>query len=151
MCRPTMALLSAGLLMHLMGSEALAQQTHCKAGWPEKIACWAAPSENPHYVGYYVGGGAACGGDRRGPHDGTWGWDYAGCLLPHRVILRWVHCRRYQGGMGAYATDGPEVPNIIPTITHPRESIKAHREERREKKEHREMHSEHGGHSEHSP
>ncbi len=143
MCRIAVALVGAGLMIHLLATEVRAQQTQHGAGCPQKVACWAVLSENDHYVGYYVGGGAAVCGDCRGPCDGTWGWDYEGCLLPHLVILRWVHCRRYQGGTGAYATDGPEVPNVIPTIFHPCESLKAHYEERHEKKAHKETHSEH--------
>jgi hypothetical protein len=71
------------------------------------VACYAVPSDTGHYVGYYVGGGAPCFGDPPCPDEGTWGWDYHGCLLPKKVILGWWHGRRYQGGIGAYRTAGP--------------------------------------------
>ena len=46
--------------------------------------------------------------------DGTWGWDETGChLFRRRVILGWSHGRKYQGGTGAYLTDGPVVPDPI--------------------------------------
>lgn len=82
--------------------------THHRAGYPQEVACYARPSETHAYVGYYVGGGAPCCGEPRHPTEGTWGWDYQGCLLPRRVILCWWHGRCYQGGTGAYKTDGPQ-------------------------------------------
>ncbi len=78
------------------------------SGPPAVRAC-AIPSDTGHYIGYYVGGGKACLGDYPEPCDGTWGWDYRGLLLPHRVFLLWSHGRSYQGGTGAYRTDGPEL------------------------------------------
>jgi hypothetical protein len=82
-----------------------------RAGYPLDIACYAAPSITHSYVGYYVGGGAPCGGRLPGPNEGTWGWDYQGCVLPRRVFLGWWH--RYQGGVGSYRTDGPHIfPHI---------------------------------------
>jgi hypothetical protein len=68
--------------------------------------------ENSHFIGYYVGGGRACGGTPRCCTEGTWGWDYQGWVLPRRVLLYWSHGRRYQGGIGAYKTDGPHVPDL---------------------------------------
>src|SRR5262245_9854175 len=77
-----------------------------RAGNPQNVAWWAVPSEARHDIGYYVGGGAPCRGDARALDEGTWGWDYSGFLLPHRVALNWWHGRRYQGGVGAYRTVG---------------------------------------------
>jgi hypothetical protein len=74
----------------------------------QPVAWWAVPSNNPHYIGYYAGGGAPLRrSEPRGPDDGTWGWDYRGWLISRRVTLGWWHGRRYQGGTGAYRTDGP--------------------------------------------
>jgi hypothetical protein len=65
-------------------------------------------------VGYYVGGGSAWHwGEPRKLNEGTWGWDYKGFGLPKHIALQWSHGRRYQGGTGAYKTDGPPVPNIL--------------------------------------
>jgi hypothetical protein len=33
------------------------------------------------------------------------------------VILGWWRGRKYQGGTGAYATDGPHVPDVIYGVT----------------------------------
>jgi hypothetical protein len=79
-----------------------------RAGHPQDVACWAVPSDTGHFVGYYVGGGAPCRGDPPCPEEGTWGWDYGGCLLPKRVALGWWHGRRYQGGVGSYRINGPK-------------------------------------------
>lgn len=77
---------------------------------PPRIACWAIPSNSKAYAGYYVGGGTAfCWGQPRMEREGTWGWDYRGCWLPHRVFLQWWHGRRSQGGAGAYRIDGPRL------------------------------------------
>jgi hypothetical protein len=77
------------------------------------------PSDTGSYVGYYVGGGCAQPrhAEPRLPDEGTWGWDYQGWFLPRRVILGWWHGRRYQGGTGAYKTDGPQ---FHPTEESPR-------------------------------
>jgi hypothetical protein len=75
------------------------------------VSCLARPSESPHDVGYYVGGGAPCRGDHRLPDEGTWGWDYGGCLIPSRVALLWSHGRHFHGGVGAYRTVGPTKHN----------------------------------------
>jgi hypothetical protein len=61
-------------------------------------------SDTGSYIGYYVGGGAACPGEPRFVNEGTWGWDYQGWLFPRRVMLDWWHGRRYQGGSGHYRT-----------------------------------------------
>ena len=73
------------------------------------------PSTTPGGIGYYVGGGVPLGhGQPRRCDEGTWGWDETGCpWLPTRVRLLWTHGRRYQGGTGAYVTDGPHVPDRI--------------------------------------
>lgn len=81
-----------------------------RAGHPECISGLAIPSNTYHYGGYYVGGGLPLRGD--GPcaaHEGTWGWDYCGILFPKRIALNWGHGLRYQGGTGAYKTDGPKL------------------------------------------
>jgi hypothetical protein len=75
------------------------------------VAWYAHPSETPAYTGYYVGGGSACGGSCHRPEEGTWGWDYKTYFLPRRVVLYWSR-GRYQGGTGAYRTDGPHVPDL---------------------------------------
>jgi len=74
----------------------------------QPIAPWAMPASNSHYVGYYVGGGCACPrrAEGRAVDEGTWGWDYQGWLIPRDIIHGWWH-GRYQGGTGAYGTDGP--------------------------------------------
>jgi hypothetical protein len=104
-------LLGAALGSGLEGGRAAAEATHSRAGCPLQVAWYARPSDTPAYIGYYLGGGSAVGGTHRCCAEGTWGWDYHGCLLPHRVILYWNHWR-YQGGTGAYATEGPPVPNL---------------------------------------
>lgn len=80
-----------------------------RAGWPQHVRRWAHPTDNGHYGGYYVGGGAAWHGHDRFPHEGTWGWDYLRLVFYKRVALGWWHGRRHQGGTGAYATDGPRL------------------------------------------
>ena len=76
-----------------------------------RVAWWAIKSDTGHYVGYYVGGG--CGmphfAEPRRVDEGTWTWDYRGWLVPRRVMLDWWHGRRYQGGTGAYQSDGPKL------------------------------------------
>jgi hypothetical protein len=74
------------------------------------VSCFAIPSNNPRYIGYYVGGGCGCRrkAEPRRPEEGTWGWDYRGALIPRLVDLGWWHGRRYQHGSGAYKTDGPQ-------------------------------------------
>jgi hypothetical protein len=104
-------LMSAGLVSYVGAGPARGEHTDCRAGYPQQVACYARPSDTPKYIGYYVGGGSAVGGTHRFCDEGTWGWDYPGCLLPHRVILYWSHWR-YQGGTGAYRTEGPPVPDL---------------------------------------
>jgi hypothetical protein len=83
-------------------------EAHCRAGWPECVRPRAIPSNNDHYCGYYVGGGAAIFGSGRYIDEGTWGWDYFGITRRRRVALNWWH-GKYQGGVGQYETDGPKV------------------------------------------
>jgi len=79
-----------------------------RAGNPHRFAPWARCQDDRRYVGYFIGGGAAFGGDRRCPHEGTWGWDYR---MPWaKVNLGWFHGRRYQGGEGQYNPDTKNNP-----------------------------------------
>jgi len=88
--------------------------THERAGFPLCLRNRLEPSFTPSVRGNYVGGGAAHGGEPRCWDEGTWGWDDTGCpWLPTRVRLLWTHGLRYQGGPGAYVTDGPNVPDPI--------------------------------------
>ena len=110
--------LSAALL--LVGGAASADPpgnaaAHARAGYPQEVSRFARPSDTGRYVGYPVGGGCAFPrkGDPPGPNDGTWGWDYLGGCFQRRVILHWWHGRRYQGGAGAYETEGPRVLHPI--------------------------------------
>jgi hypothetical protein len=68
----------------------------------------AMPSETKGNVGYHVGGGNPFPhlAEPRRPDEGTWGWDYQGWWLPRRILNGWWHERRYQGGTGAYKSDG---------------------------------------------
>ena len=88
--------------------------THKQAGYPLCISRLAVPSYNDHYSGGFVGGGKAHGGDARCPNEGTWGWDYTPFRPDgHGIFLNWSHGRRYQGGTGRYATDGPHPIHAI--------------------------------------
>jgi hypothetical protein len=89
------------------------EHTHERAGMPLCVSGHAIPTNTPEYVGYYVGGGSCHGGDARCFEEGTFGWDYRGWHLPRRIFLGWNHGRRYQNGTGAYATDGPPVPDVV--------------------------------------
>jgi hypothetical protein len=86
-----------------------------RAGFPRTLSKHVEPGVTPGGIGYYVGGGVCYGrGQGRRRDDGTWGWDDTGCLhFRRRTILGWSQGRRYQGGTGAYFTDGPVVPDII--------------------------------------
>ena len=95
--------------------------THEQAGYPLCVSRLAHPSYNEHYTGGYVGGGKAIGGQGRCGQEGTWGWDYTPFRASgHGVFLDWSHGRRYQGGTGRYATDGPHPIHAIS------EAIKEH-------------------------
>jgi hypothetical protein len=83
-----------------------------RAGNPQWISPLAKPTESPHEEGYYVGGGArekSRRGEERRHNEGVWGTDYTGLIIPKHTNLNWWHGRRYQGGVGAYPTDGPRV------------------------------------------
>ncbi len=83
-----------------------------RAGNPQCISPLAKAHDPSHEVGYYVGGGArerSRHGEPRRAYEGVWGIDYAGHVIPKHVELGWWHGRRYQGGTGSYATDGPKV------------------------------------------
>jgi len=84
---------------------------HQRAGYPQNISWLARLSDTGRYVGYYVGGGSVRPRRAEPPtaEEGTWGWDYQGGCFPRRVNLGWWHGRRYQGGVGAYKTEGPHV------------------------------------------
>jgi hypothetical protein len=87
--------------------------THERAGFPLLLSPCAKPANTPAYVGYYVGGGTGCMGSPRRVEDGTWGRDYQGHWIPRHVMLQWSHGRLYQGGIGAYESDGHPVPDVI--------------------------------------
>jgi len=91
------------------------EDPHCRAGNPQDVAWWARPSNTRASVGYYVGGGCPFPhlGEPRCLHEGTWGWDYQGYLIPRRVILGWWHGRCYQGGIEGYKVDGPPLENPL--------------------------------------
>jgi hypothetical protein len=110
--RGTLALCAAGLFAFAaMPQEPVSSDVHRMAPPLVEIAPWARPSDTGRYVGYTVGGGSANlrKADAPLPEDGTWGWDYQGGWFRRRVILGWWHGRRFQGGTGAYQTDGPAV------------------------------------------
>jgi hypothetical protein len=77
-----------------------------QAGYPHEVSQIAMESYNEHYSGGYIGGGSLFGGHGGCAHVGTWGWDYT--PFHKRIFLNWSDGRRYQGGMGAYKTDGPK-------------------------------------------
>jgi hypothetical protein len=83
-----------------------------RAGNPQCISPLAKPTDSPHEQGYYVGGGAPVKsrrGEARRDHEGTWGVDYTGIIVPKKTNLGWWHGSRYQGGVGSYPTDGPRL------------------------------------------
>jgi hypothetical protein len=82
---------------------------HHRSGHPERLACYAQPSNDCNYSSGYVGGGSQFHGCGRFAQEGTWGRDYCGWLVSHRPWLKWSHGRRNQGGSGAYKTDGPHL------------------------------------------
>ena len=88
---------------------AAAQTCDCRSGYCGQTAWYAAPSDTGHYLGYYVGGGSPCRGEAPLPCEGVWGWDYSGLHFSPRIMLLWNHGVRYQGGPGAYRTDGPQL------------------------------------------
>jgi hypothetical protein len=105
------------------GKPRLIPHTDERAGYPWVLAGHLEPSTTPGGIGYYVGGGVPIGhvlGHREGRRrdEGTWGWDETGSShFRRRMILGWSHGRKYQGGTGAYRTDGPVVPDLIYATT----------------------------------
>ena len=87
--------------------QALSGDFH-RAGNPQCIARFAAPSREKHQGSYYVGGSRAIGGQGRYATEGTWGSDYAPWYS--RVSLNWTHGRRYQDGGGQYEPDRRNQP-----------------------------------------
>jgi len=90
-----------------------------RAGFPRALSGHLEPSVTSGGIGYYVGGGVPRGhGLGRRSEDGTWGWDETGCgHFRRRTVLGWSQGRKYQGGTGAYHTDGPVVPDLIYATT----------------------------------
>jgi hypothetical protein len=85
-----------------------------RAGFPRLLAHHLAPSSTPAGIGYYVGGGVCLGHrEPRFRDDGTWGWDETGCYHFLRRNILGFHGHKYQGGTGAYQTDGPVLPDFI--------------------------------------
>jgi hypothetical protein len=86
-----------------------------RAGWPRTLAGHLKPSVTPGGIGYHVGGGThSRHGEPRAWDEGTWGWDETGgTKFRTRVRLLWSHGRRYQGGTGAYRTDGHPIPDVF--------------------------------------
>jgi len=102
---------------------------HACAGCSMLTRPHAICSSTSHYGGNWVGGGVPCRPPRRASvpacsgtsqtlvlrgeqpfaDEGTFGWDYFGVLFTKRIALNWSHGRRYQGGSGAYQTDGPRL------------------------------------------
>jgi hypothetical protein len=86
-----------------------------RAGEPRLLSGHLEASRTAGGIGYYVGGGVPLGhGEGRRAIDGTWGWDETGSRhFRRRTILGWSQGRKYQGGTGAYRTDGPVMPDLI--------------------------------------
>ncbi|MCY2976069.1 MAG: hypothetical protein NTW52_15545 [Planctomycetota bacterium] len=82
---------------------------HERAGYPLCVGNFAKPSISSDYSVGYVGGGSLFSGFQRFPSEGTFGLDYAGHWFSRKTWLHWSHGRRYQGGAGAYATEGPKL------------------------------------------
>ncbi len=105
---------------HAPGKPRLIPHTDERAGYPRALAGHLEPSATPGGIGYYVGGGvvAVGHGEPRRRDEGTWGWDETGGQhFRRRIILGWSHGRKYQGGTGAYRTDGPVMPDLIYATT----------------------------------
>jgi hypothetical protein len=82
---------------------------HEQAGCAMLIRNRAIPTNTRFYGGYWVGGGLPVKGDGPFTNEGTFGWDYFGMTFNKRIALNWSHGRWYQGGTGAYKTDGPRL------------------------------------------
>jgi hypothetical protein len=96
-------------LLAALGGDAYGHRDadHARAGCAMLVRSRAIPSNTRYYGGYWVGGGAPIKGDDPTLQEGTFGWDYFGMTFTKRVALNWSHGRWYQGGLGAYKTDGP--------------------------------------------
>jgi hypothetical protein len=80
-----------------------------RAGHPQSVAWYAKFSQTKHHSYGWVGGGALFHkSEAPRSNEGTWGRDYH-LFSMHKVWLGWSHGRRYQGGGGAYKTDGPKL------------------------------------------
>jgi hypothetical protein len=101
------------------GNPRFIQHTDERAGYPRSLSGHLKPSRTAGGIGYYVGGGVPLGhGEGRRAIDGTWGWDETGSRhFRRRTILGWSQGRKYQGGTGAYRTDGPVMPDLIYTTS----------------------------------
>jgi hypothetical protein len=89
------------------GASAAGQSGDCRSGNGGQPAWYARASDAGQYTGYPVGGGAPFRGEAPLSGEGVWGWDYEGWHFRPRIALLWGHGRKYQGGAGAYQTDGP--------------------------------------------
>jgi hypothetical protein len=99
-------------LLHALAGDPIGQRAtdHERAGCAMLVRKRAIPSNTYYYGGYWVGGGGLpLFGDDPAIHEGTFGWDYFGMTFTKRAALNWSHGRRYQGGTGAYKTDGPRL------------------------------------------
>ena len=101
------------------GKPRLIPHTDERAVFPRSLSGHLESSRTAGGIGYYVGGGVPLGhGDGRRSSDGTWGWDETGSRhFRRRTILGWSQGRKYQGGTGAYRTDGPVMPDLIYATT----------------------------------
>lgn len=110
--QPKYMMLLTGLILTVgVATGVLADPPEHPSGGLGPFHLWPVPSDTGHYFGYYVGGGNGRPhkAESRRDDEGTWGWDYKGWLIPRRVVLGWWHGQRYQGGTGAYKTDGPHL------------------------------------------
>jgi hypothetical protein len=95
--------------------------TERQAGYPHCVSPVSMVSYNEHYSGGYIGGGKTFGGHQPCANEGTWGWDYSPFRpMSSRIFMKWSHGRHYEGGAGAYATDGPK------PIEHIKETVHGH-------------------------
>jgi hypothetical protein len=116
MKRTQLALLVLSLLGGLWPAAASAEEPvapacPCPARPVPCVAWWAVPSDTGHYVGYYVGGGCVRHGRPPAPDEGTWGWDYGGCLIHPGIRLLWCDCPGGRRNIPAYRTVGKEKGN----------------------------------------
>jgi len=87
------------------------QTPAARAGYPKRVAPWAATWPNRRTRGYYVGGGAALFGfpatplygEGRRSSEGTFGVDYTPWYSHYNQ--HWYHGQNQQGGEGQYEAD----------------------------------------------